>query len=123
MIHLVKRIAFFHIGLICMGLMSMVLSLAKCADGQTQQKAPEDFDVVSIRLHRTGAEVIQALRARFGVDPAKNLIIGKKPGTYDPRMTYVPYVQYRAKNFSVNVEFVEVFPVSSKRREGAHAVA
>ena len=102
----------------------VTFNLASVAHGQTA-KSPADFDIVSIKLHMTGHEVAESLRARFGakVDPVNGIRVTTSPGKYNPTMSYVSQVHYQTKDFSLTVEFWEVFPASSAQREGAYRIS
>jgi hypothetical protein len=102
---------------------STLLSVASVHEAAPQAKAPESFDIVSLRLYMTGDEAIAALRTRFKINPATDLIVGKRPGTYAPKATFIPYVQYRTNAFSLKIEFAEVFPLSQGKREGAYRIS
>ena len=108
--------------LICL-LAAAVIFLTGVSKGQTQPSAPVDFDVVSIKLHMTSREVVDILRTRFGakVDPVNGVNVVSTVGKYSPK-SYVSKVLYRTKDFSLDIDFAEVFPASEARREGAYRI-
>jgi hypothetical protein len=124
MLHTRKRTAVFLRNLICFTTLP-IFHLTCVAQGQTQPSAPADFDVVSVKLHMTGREVIETLRTRFGatVDPVKGIRVTTSAGTYNTAKPYVSQVHYKAKDFTLNVDFAEIFPASGVRREGAYRIS
>lgn len=105
-------------------LATAVIFLTGVSNGQTQPSAPIDFDVVSIKLHMTSHEVVDILRTRFGakLDPVNGVNVVSSVGKYSAK-SYVSEVQYRTKDFSLDINFAEVFPASETRREGAYRIS
>ena len=110
---------------ICSSILLLIFQLVSVAQGQTQSKAPADFDIVSVKLHMTGYEVTEVLRARFGakIDPVHGINVTTSPGRYNPKTPYVSHVLYKTKEFFLTVDFWETFPVSTTRREGAYRIS
>lgn len=102
-----------------------VLALTSITHGQAKSTAPADFDIVSIKLHMTGGEVVDALRSRFGasLDPVNGIqVVTTSPGRYS-QSPYISQIHYKTKDFSLDVQFWEIYPASSARREGVYRIS
>jgi hypothetical protein len=93
--------------------------------GGPAKSGPAEFDIISVKLHMTAREVTEVLSRRFGakIDPLHGINVTKSPGKYNPATPYVSHVQYKTKDFFLTVEFAEIFPVSTIRREGAYRIS